>query len=110
MQILVILCIFLKSWSFAESNKVFRNNKLNDYAKVSQLNLKNDIIQADIAVGNVIQALEKIAFYYLKHKKEMTVDFAFGLRAAEGMNVIFLFFLFSVYYVVFVVLNHYFNE
>ena len=55
--------------------------------KFFDLKKNQDVIHADITSANTIQALEKISFYYFKHKKEANVDFAFGMRAAEGMTI-----------------------
>ena len=63
----------------------------NEGLNVKHLNKHKDVIHADITALNTIKALEKISFFYFKHKKEASIDFAFGMRVAEGnINQIFI--------------------
>lgn len=88
MQIYVALCIFVKLWNYGNCFKLSRDK---DHDGQSELIMKHDVIQADISVHNVYQVLEKLAFYYYKHRKDVTIDYAFGLRIAEGKPHFFMY-------------------
>jgi len=76
------VCIFVQLWIAVCYSKL--KNADDEIMKFDNFNKNQDIVYADITVENTLNALEKIAFYYYKHKKDVSVDFAFGMRVAEG--------------------------
>ena len=78
----ICVCLILQLWVIGFCLNL--NNNDEEKVNLDSFSNNEDVVHATITVANTLHALEKIAFYYYKHKKEASVDFAFGMRAAEG--------------------------
>ena len=79
---LVKVIVHLLLCALAACNKFFQVDAKDE--KLDAPLIKRDVVYAGVSVSNTIHALNKVVFYYMKNKKQVTVDFAFGIRAVEG--------------------------